>query len=111
MRCQMAPSRQSIQFFYLISEKRIIPAKMTTMKTYCSTDNLSLRMILDNVKDIITVPAPRITAAIPDPSDNAKKKVAWPPVSNKAASILFRCPYIFFQAVSQRKSEPHPLRC
>ena len=29
---------------------------------------------------------------------NAKKKVAWPPVSNKAASILFRCPYILRRA-------------
>mgnify|MGYP007038298931 CR=1 FL=1 len=39
---------------YLISEKMIIPAKMTAIKAYCSTDNLSLRMILDSMKDMIT---------------------------------------------------------
>ena len=65
---------------------------MRPTKTYCSPDNLSLRMILDSMKDMITVPDPRMTAAIPDPSDNAKMKVAWAPVSNNAAMILFRWP-------------------
>ncbi len=43
------------------------------INTYCRTDSFSFRKILDKTKEIITVPAPKITAAIPVPSDNANK--------------------------------------
>ena len=54
----------------------MIPANIIAIKAYCKTESFSFNKNLESINDTITVPAPRITAAIPEPSDKANRYVA-----------------------------------
>ena len=62
-----------LSFDYPKSDKEIIPANIIAINTYCITDSFSFSKNLDRINEMITVPAPKITAAIPEPSDKAKR--------------------------------------
>lgn len=60
-------------FYTPSNDKEIIPTNITAINKYCIRVNFSFNIILDRIKDIITVPAPRITAATPVPSERANR--------------------------------------
>ena len=49
---------------------------MININKYCNFVSFSLRIILESVNETITVPAPKITAAMPFPSERANMYVA-----------------------------------